>query len=114
MEKYVIFEPYAESVGNAFLNDTDGELELFFVGFRLQDYLSTCPIHEQRVFMGKVETVFEKYTSISPTSNITPAEGIELIENIRIGTISGASDFAKKLKSHPFLRDEFLKLYPYL
>jgi hypothetical protein len=112
MEKYVIFHPYAECHDNSFLSETDGHLELFCVGFKLQTYLNTCDIAEQRVFMRKAESVFEKYRSISPTSHINPVEGIKIIENIRVGTIDGASEFARKLTPHAFLRDEFLKLYP--
>jgi hypothetical protein len=112
MKKYVLFDPYVECRGNSFLSETDGHLELFCVGFRLQDYLNTCDIAEQIVFMRKAESVFEKYRSISPIYHINPAEGIKLIENIRVGTINGASEFARKLTPHPFLRDAFLTLYP--
>jgi hypothetical protein len=112
MKKHVIFDPYAELGSNGGLSETDGFVELFCVGFKLQTYLNTCDIAEQRVFMRKAESVFERYRSISPTYNVNPVEGIKLIENIRVGTKSGAFEFAKKLTPHPFLRDEFLKLYP--
>jgi hypothetical protein len=61
MKKHVIFDPYAELGSNGFLSETDGFVELFCVGFKLQTYLNTCDIAEQRVFMRKAESVFERY-----------------------------------------------------
>jgi hypothetical protein len=111
MKKRVTFNPYVQC-DNASLSNTDGHIELFCVGFKLQDYLNTCPTSDQQDFMRKAETIFERYRSISPSCHINPTEGVKLIENIRIGTISGASEFARTLTPHPFLRDAFLKLYP--
>ena len=111
MKKRVLFDPYHESDCNSFLSDTNGHVELFCVGFKLQDYLNTTSIDEQQFFMRKAESLFEKYRSLSPSYHISPAEGIKLIENIRIGTINSATEFARKLTPHPFLRDAFLKLY---
>jgi hypothetical protein len=112
MKKRVIFDPLHESDCNSLVSDTDGHVELFCVGFKLQDYLNTCPAFEQTSFMRKAQSLFERYKAISPTYHIHPAEGVRLIENIRVGTINGASEFAKRLTPHPFLRDAFLKLYP--
>jgi len=111
MNKRVIFDPLHERDCNSFLSETDGLVELFCVGFKLQDYLNTCPARDHEIFIRKAESIFEKYRTISPTYHISPAEGVKLIENIRVGTINGASEFAKKLTPHPFLRDAFLKLY---
>jgi hypothetical protein len=112
MKKRVIFDPFHEKDCNSFISDTDGLLELFCVGFKLQDYLNSCPNTEYAVFMHKAASLFEKYRAISPTYYIHPIEGVALLENIRIGTMNSACEFAKKLTPHPFLRDAFLKLYP--
>jgi hypothetical protein len=112
MKKRVLFDPHHESDCNSLVSETDGHVELFFVGFKLQDYLNNTTVFDQQLFMRKAESLFERYKSISPTYHINPAEGIKLIENIRVGTINSASEFARKLTPHPFLRDAFLKLYP--
>ena len=112
MNKRVLFDPYHESDCDSFISNTDGLVELFCVGFKLQDYLNSCAAIEHAVFMRKAECLFERYRAISPTYHIHPREGVTLIENIRIGTINSASEFAKRLTPHPFLRDAFLKLYP--
>lgn len=112
MKKRVFFDPLHESDCNSFLSDTNGHVELFCIGFKLQDYLNTTSMNDQQLFMRKAESLFERYRSISPTYYITPAEGIKLLENLRLGRLNSATEFAKRLTPHPFLRDAFLKLYP--
>jgi hypothetical protein len=112
MKKRVLFDPFHESDCNSLVSTTDGHVELFCVGFKLQEYLNTTSGLDQTLFMRKAESLFEKYRAISPTYHIHPAEGIRLIENLRIGTLNSATEFARRLTPHPFLRDAFLKLYP--
>lgn len=112
--KRVLYDPLHKNDCESLVYEPVDNIKLFCIGFKLQNYLNSLSSRDNHVFMQEVYTLFERYQSISPQNNIPPKEGIQMIENIKQGTLTCASYFADRISPHGYLREAFLQFEPFI
>jgi hypothetical protein len=100
----ILFDPFHR-------NDQESELvEVFCATFKMQSFLSELSPTDYLHFQNEARVLFSAYETMYPNSGFTVEEGIELINNLQQCRPGSATEFAKRITPHTYLRFAFLQL----